>query len=260
MSTSTDMAESDELTLGELEASTGVAARTIRYYQSEGLLPRPTRRGGKAFYGEQHLERLRTIASMQARGLRLQTIRQVLGETGEPSNGVVDILGPGLTAGAWLATSARTLDEGELADLLGECYPDQVPSLVATGYLERRTQPDGRKVWYAPSVPQMQGALELFALGSDFQLSRWAADLMRERLAGLCDLMLARWILESGSLYDGEGTTLDFERNLERIRAVGWQSAAHVMAEELSAAIHRADEIRARLEAGEFTPEDLGRA
>ncbi|TIC88866.1 MerR family transcriptional regulator [Nocardioides sp. GY 10113] len=262
MSTSAEPAAAagQDLTLAELERATGVAARTIRYYQSEGLLPRPTRRGGKAMYGDRHLERLRTIASLQSQGLRLQTIRQVLGESGEPASEVVDLLGPALTGTAWLATSAQTLDEGELADLLGDCYPEQVPALVSTGYLERRTQPDGRKVWYAPSVPQLRGALEMFSLGTDFALSRWSADQMRARLRELSELFVARWIAESGALYEGEGSTADFTRHLEQFRAVAWQSAAHVMAEEIGAAMGRADEIRARLEAGAISDEDLGRA
>ncbi|MEQ6900004.1 helix-turn-helix domain-containing protein [Nocardioides sp. YIM 152588] len=248
-----------ELTLAEVERETGIAARTVRYYQSEGLLHRPARRAGKAVYGEQHLDRLRAISSLQDQGLRLQTIRQVLGDAAEPANDVVDLLGPAITGTGWLATSARTLDEGELADLLGDNYPDQVPALVSTGYLERRTGPDGRRSWYAPSVPQLRGALELFEIGTDFTLSRWASDTMRDRIRELCELLVARWVAEAGTLYDGEGTSAGLERNLERLRSVAWQTAAHLVAEEIGAAISHADEIRARVEAGEFSAEDLGR-
>ncbi len=238
-------------TLAELEKVAEVPARTIRYYQSEGLLPRPVRKGGQAVYGSAHLERLRSIAALQARGLRLQTIRTVLGDSGESQSSVVDLLGPAIAGAAWLATSSRELDEGELADLLGEAYPDQVPALVSTGYLERRTTADGRKVWFCESVPQLRGALEMYSIGSDFELSGWSADAMRKSMRELCERYIVRWISERGHLYTG--TIDDLETNLERIRAVAWQSAAHVMAEEIGRAITHAEEIRERMEAGEIT-------
>lgn len=244
--------DATEFTLTELAQATDVSARTIRYYQSEGLLPRPERRGGQAVYDQHHLARLRTIGTLRAQGLRLQTIRTVLGESGEPASEVVDLLGPGIAGAAWLATSARTLDEGELADLLGDAYPEQVGALVATGYLERRTGPDGRKVWFAPSVPQLRGALELHVIGADFAFSRWAADLLRVQLREYCEALVERWIREVGQLYRGDGTAADLASRLETLRAVAWQSAAHVMAEEIGDALRRSDEIRARLEADDI--------
>lgn len=241
-------------TITELEKVAEVPARTIRYYQSEGLLPRPSRRGGQAVYGPQHLERLRSIAALQGRGLRLQTIKAVLGNTGEPTSEVVDLLGPSIAGAAWLATSERELDEGELADLLGDAYPDRVADLVSTGYLERRQGADGRKVWFAPSVPQLRGALEMAAIGTDLELSRWSADEMRVVLRDLSERLVAKWITEAGKIYHGTASRAEFEQNLERIRAVAWQSAAHVMAEEIGSAVHRTDEIRERLAAGDITP------
>ncbi len=246
--------DASEFTLAELERVVDVSARTIRYYQSEGLLPRPTRRGGQAVYGQQHLQRLRSIAALQAQGLRLQTIRSVLGE-GEPAVEVVDLLGPEVAGTAWLATSARTLDEGELADLLGDAYPDDVPDIVAAGFLERRTGPDGRGVWFAPSVPQLRGALEMRALGTDFALSGWSAEAMRVSLRDLCERHVAKWLSEAGRHFHAEQSQASLEAHLETIRAVAWQAAAHVMAEEITAAVHRGDELLARVESGELDPD-----
>lgn len=241
-----------EYTLAELGRSADVSVRTIRYYQSEGLLPKPSRRTGQAVYAQHHLERLRSIVALQSKGLRLQTIRTVLGEGGEAGSDVVDLLGPAFAGAAWLATSARTMDEGELADLLGDAYPEHVGALVTAGYLERRTEGDGRKVWYVDSVPQLRGALEMYSIGTEFELSRWSAGVMRARLREVCELLVARWISESGGKYHGNATQAEFDENLERIRAVAWQSAAHVMAEEIGRALGHADELRARVEAGDF--------
>ncbi len=237
--------DSSRYSLAELEDASGIAARTIRFYQSEGLLPRPARRGTTAVYSDQHLERLRAIAQLKARGLRLQTIRQMLNGSADAGS-VIDLLGPDLAGAAWLRTSARTFDEGELADLLGDLYPDQVPALVTGGYLQRTSNGDGRGVWFAPSVPQMIGALELHKLGTSIELAAWSAQLMRTRMRELFEEFAVRWTSEAGHLYAGEGTQAEFEGNLEAIRSVVWQSAAHVAAEEIERVIHRIDEIRAR--------------
>jgi DNA-binding transcriptional MerR regulator len=236
-----------EYSLAELSAIAGVPSRTIRYYQSNGLLPKPGRRGNQAVYGDTHLTRLRSIAELQAKGLRLRTIRTMLEGPSQPGTDVVDLLGPDLVGSAWLRTSAGTLDEGELADLLGDAYPEQVSALVKAGYLERRTDADGRGIWYASSLPQLRGALEMLKLGTDIELSGWSAQLMRERFRELCEEFAVKWITESGNLYAGEATQVEFEANLEAIRSVVWQSAAHVIAEEIEAVIHRVDEIRANL-------------
>ena len=52
--------------------------RTIRWYQSEGLLPRPRRAGRVAMYDAEHLSRLEAIRDLQAHGLTLTAIRRLL--------------------------------------------------------------------------------------------------------------------------------------------------------------------------------------
>lgn len=62
----------------QLAAAADVSVDTVRFYQSKGLLPAPDRRGRVAWYGDDHLERLARIRSLQARGLTLATIRRLL--------------------------------------------------------------------------------------------------------------------------------------------------------------------------------------
>ncbi len=66
---------SGELTLADLAGQTGLSARTIRYYISEGLLPGPAKAGRGATYGEQHLRAIREIKDLQAQGLTLAEMR-----------------------------------------------------------------------------------------------------------------------------------------------------------------------------------------
>ena len=66
------------LTIEELASRVGVPVRTVRYYISEGLLPRPGGRGQSATYGEEHLLRLRLIRLLVGQRVPLEEIRQRL--------------------------------------------------------------------------------------------------------------------------------------------------------------------------------------
>ena len=61
----------DTFTIDELTATTGVPTRTIRQYQTAGLLSPPERRGRVGVYGAAHVERLRAIGRLQERGYSL---------------------------------------------------------------------------------------------------------------------------------------------------------------------------------------------
>jgi len=57
--------DDNTLTIDELAAASRVPSRTIRFYQSRGALMAPEIRGRVAFYGKQHVERLKLIAQLQ---------------------------------------------------------------------------------------------------------------------------------------------------------------------------------------------------
>ncbi|HEU5422480.1 MAG TPA: MerR family transcriptional regulator, partial [Nitrolancea sp.] len=61
--------------IGVLATRAGVTAKTIRYYETFGLLPAPRRAtNGYRCYTEADLTRLRFIRRAQAAGLSLQAI------------------------------------------------------------------------------------------------------------------------------------------------------------------------------------------
>ena len=65
--------------IGELGDQCGVSAKTIRYYESIGLLAEPDRTAsGYRDYGASSVERLRFIRDAQATGLTLAEISSVL--------------------------------------------------------------------------------------------------------------------------------------------------------------------------------------
>ena len=67
-------------TIANLEAETGINARTIRYYVSQGLLPPAHGRGPSATYDLGHLLRLRAILLLKDRHLPLEEIKGKLGD------------------------------------------------------------------------------------------------------------------------------------------------------------------------------------
>lgn len=65
--------------IGELGDACGVTAKTIRYYESIGLLDEPDRTAsGYRDYGDDDIGRLRFIRDAQATGLKLDEIASVL--------------------------------------------------------------------------------------------------------------------------------------------------------------------------------------
>ena len=61
----------------QLSAAAGVSVDTLRFYQARGLLRMPRRSGRLAIYGDEHLEQLRRIRSLQRQGFTLSQIQRV---------------------------------------------------------------------------------------------------------------------------------------------------------------------------------------
>lgn len=107
--------------IGELAERAAVPAKTIRYYESIGILPEPERTpSGYRDYAPDAVRRLRFVRAAQTAGLRLREIRSVLAvrDGGEaPCAHVTDLLADQLTE------VARRIEElvatrGELETLL----------------------------------------------------------------------------------------------------------------------------------------------
>ena len=73
-----------EYTLEALEGASGVSARTIRYYISQGLVPPPLTVGRNATYGEVHVTTLKRISDWKMQGLSLEEIKQQLDPKSRP--------------------------------------------------------------------------------------------------------------------------------------------------------------------------------
>jgi MerR family redox-sensitive transcriptional activator SoxR len=97
------MDEWPELRIGEVAQRAGVAASTIRYYESIGLLPEPEREHGQRRYDEKVLGKLGFIGVAQSAGFSLDEIKELV-------EGIDD--GDSLS-GQMQTISRRKLDEVE---------------------------------------------------------------------------------------------------------------------------------------------------
>ena len=70
----------DEMTRGEVAEKADVNPETLRYYEREGLIPKPPRSsGGFRLYDEHYVDRLRFIKRAQDLGFTLAEIKGLLG-------------------------------------------------------------------------------------------------------------------------------------------------------------------------------------
>lgn len=92
----------DRLTVGQLATRTGFTPKTLRYYESIGLMPAAHRRAsGYREYGAKDEQRLAFIARAKRMGLSLDEVRQILDLA----------VGGARPCGHLLTTLARHLDE-----------------------------------------------------------------------------------------------------------------------------------------------------
>lgn len=69
-----------EIRIGALAKRSGCEVVTIRYYEKEGLMPKPARSGGNfRLYGDVHIERLQFIRHCRSLDMTLSEIRALLG-------------------------------------------------------------------------------------------------------------------------------------------------------------------------------------
>src|SRR5881398_1043098 len=74
------METTTSLAIGEVADRAGVEPSAIRYYESLGLLPRPSRVGGKRRYGDDVLDRLALIALAKDAGFTIKEIRALVSD------------------------------------------------------------------------------------------------------------------------------------------------------------------------------------
>ncbi|NGN68783.1 MerR family transcriptional regulator [Streptomyces sp. A7024] len=131
-----------EYRLDELAEASGVRARTLRFYRERGLLQAPRREGRIAWYNDDHLARVRTVAALVERGHTLGGIAELIAafESGRDVRGAAELLGlPGALAKPWSEETPVRLTPEELATRFGggteEVSAENLADALDIGYV-----------------------------------------------------------------------------------------------------------------------------
>lgn len=177
-------------TIDEISALAQIPSRTIRFYQSRGALMPPVIRGRVAFYGATHLERLKLIAQLQDRGLRIDAIRDLVTSIDKGETDLAEWLGVEQEVQAsWANDHPRTLTETELYDLAGNRRPGLIADLIRAKLLERRGD---RYLLSSPAL--LAVAMKLEAAGIDLSTAVAGAEILKKHLAKAAGELVDRFM------------------------------------------------------------------
>jgi DNA-binding transcriptional MerR regulator len=155
----------EELTVDELAARVHLPVRTIREYQTIGLLPAPERRGRVGIYRSSHVARLELIARLQHRGYSLAGIRDLVSSWRDGAD-LGEILGLEADQLVHLDEPGAPATADQLTTLLPALVPDRLDDLLAVGVIEAC----GPDRYCVPSPSLLQLAVD--ALGAGYHPDR----------------------------------------------------------------------------------------
>jgi DNA-binding transcriptional MerR regulator len=224
------MSEDDAtLTIDDLARQTAVPSRTIRFYQSKGLVPPPVMKGRVAYYGPKHVERLELVAQLQDRGLRIDGIRELVKRLDEGSLDVKDWLGlDAQLSQPWADDRPRTMSEEELCALYGRKRTGLITDLVRHAEVERKGD-----TFYVPSPALVAVAGKLEAAGVDLAISAKANEVLRKHLGKAASELTELFVAQaSEGLVDAEPSAL-----VEAVRQLGPEAVRTIFAQKMERAL-----------------------
>lgn len=228
-----DAVADEWITIEELAERSGVAVRTIRFYQGEKLLQKPERDrsdGRVARYGTAHLERLRLVGELRDRGLKLPAIRNLLAE-GDASTRVADWLGLDESLrGAWGVDDARLLSRDELAALLLDLPAGTQSELEAGGLLVRQGSS-----WLVPHPGLFDLTLGLVADGVPPDLVLEAGAIMQRSLGTAAKQLIDLFVT---MVRQGYGRGIDTKTLVDAFRPAAGDAARMIFEQQIERAIN----------------------
>jgi DNA-binding transcriptional MerR regulator len=221
-----------EYTIDELAAVTRIPSRTIRFYQSEGALPKPVIKGRVAYYGASHVERLAQITELQDRGLQIKAIRDVLERANKGEFSLQEWLGSHEQLSTpWAGERAKMLTEEELHAELAGRRPGLVGDLVRIGVVERK---GGGYLVESPALFAL--ALRLEGVGMALDTVKGAFLLFNKHLSRLSDDLVSFFVKNADALGD------DADKAYSELRPVSMEAVRIVFAREMERTMRKASE------------------
>jgi DNA-binding transcriptional MerR regulator len=216
-----------EYTIDELAAVARVPSRTIRFYQSRGALMSPEIRGRVAFYGPAHVERLKLIAQLQDRGLRIDAIRDLLVSIDRGELDLAEWLGVEQQVQApWVNDKPRTVTEEELYEITGSRRPGLLSDLLRRNLVEKHED-----VFLVQSPALLSIAMKLEAAGIDLGTVAYAWEIVRKHVGRTANELVELFVrrVEDDKLAPGALGSFDALRPLgmEAVRLIFGRAMEH---------------------------------
>lgn len=242
----------DGLTVDQVARLTGTTVRTIRWYQSEGLLPSPRREGRTARYDAAHVQRLEAIRDLQAHGLTLVAIRRLLERAPDTAANALAFVQAAVSPVG--KDEAEVIDAEEGASRLGSGRSDQVAaSLEELGII--RVLADGR--WELPAPALFRAAEELaafdFPLGARIEIMERLRAHAEQMAALVVDFFIDHMWPDDATLADDPEAWSELTRALDRLRPLATTSVVAMLDHAVAQAAERATE-RKLAEDGDGAP------
>jgi len=232
-------ADRPEYTIDELASLARLPSRTIRFYQSRGALMAPEIRGRVAYYGPAHVERLKLIAQLQDRGLRIDAIRDLLASIDRGELDMAEWLGvEQAVQSSWSNDKPRTVGEAELYELAGTGRPGLIGDLIRTRLIERQGD-----VFLVRSPALLVAAMKLEAVGIDLETAAGASATLRKHMVRAADDLVEYFVraADKGALEFADAGKL-----FDELRPTGIEAVRVMFGREMERA------LRALLESGKL--------
>lgn len=230
----------DELTIEQLAGRTGMTVRNIRAHQSRGLLPAPTIHGRTGFYGDEHVNRLRLIAEMQADGFNLKAIDRLLAGAG--AGATEELLGfkRALTT-PFEHEAPEYLDEAELAGRFGD---DDDGKLLAKAIKLGLLVPVGLGRYEVPSPTLLSAGEELARLGVAPEATIRVLEQLNRHSEGVAEAFVKLFLEQLWRPFEAAGRPEerlpDVREALERVRPLASEALLAVFQRKMTRAVEQA--------------------
>ncbi|WP_067721971.1 MerR family transcriptional regulator [Nocardia yamanashiensis] len=205
-----------EYTIDDLARAAGTTVRSVRVYHERGVLQPPAVRGRTGYYGEEHLNRVRTITRLLERGIKLNGIKELLAawDRGEDLGRVLGVSDSDIQP--VIADATELIPATELQERFAD-VPDGLARVVTAGVFQPVDAAN-----YRIADPELAHFLDRLAAAGVPN-----TDILREleRLHADCDRIARRSVdlLQQFAFEpytDSERTAADLARFADRVSAV----------------------------------------
>jgi DNA-binding transcriptional MerR regulator len=233
--TNSDEEAPAEYTIDELAAASQVPSRTIRFYQSKGALPHPQIRGRVAIYGPSHLDRLKLIAGLQDRGLRIDAIRELTARIDKGELDVNEWLGIDAQLQVpWVDDQPRTATEAEVYELAGSRRPGLLGDLLRAKLVRRQGE-----VYLVRSPALLQIAAKMEAAGVDLATATAGAEIIRKHMARTAEDLATFFFKQAREGFGRDAGADDFAAVFQALRPTGLEAVRVVFGQEMDRVLRK---------------------